>query len=88
MSIGGEPPKGGLTRSLSVAKEGLLRIGPSGAITRLSGTPWTVLYIDAAGDVKELALGAAGTVFVSNGPAAVPSFGDNGWVPVVKLVTM
>lgn len=83
-----EPPKGGLFRGTALAKEGFVRIGPSGAITRLSGTAWTTLYIDAAGDVEELALGADGTVFRSNGPAAVPSFGDNGWVPVVRLVTM
>lgn len=37
-------------------------------------TAWRVFYSDGSGDVKELALGASGTVLKSNGASAAPSF--------------
>jgi hypothetical protein len=46
----------------------------SKAITDLNGGNWKVLYTDADGDVTEVALGAAGTAFVSAGASSVPAF--------------
>ena len=37
-------------------------------------TAWRLFYSDGAGDVKELAIGASGTVLKSNGESAAPSF--------------
>jgi len=43
-------------------------------ITLLDGTAWRVFYTDGSGDMIELALGANGTYFESNGAAAAPTF--------------
>lgn len=65
-------PKGGLTRDLSLAKGGLIRIGAR--VTDLFGTAWRVLYLNGSGSITELALGASGTFLKSNGAAAAPTF--------------
>lgn len=47
---------------------------PGDNATELNGTAHRVLYIDASGDVTELALGADGTFLKSNGATSAPSF--------------
>ncbi len=43
-------------------------------VTDLLGSPDSIFFVDAAGEVKELALGTAGDVLTSNGPGVDPSF--------------
>lgn len=66
------PPKGGLTRDLSLAKGGLVRLGAR--VTDLFGTAWRVLYLNGSGSITELALGAEDTVFRSGGVSAAPTW--------------
>jgi hypothetical protein len=40
----------------------------------LTGTPWTVFYVNGAGTITQLPLGGAGTVLTSNGAAVAPTF--------------
>jgi len=49
-------------------------VQPGDAITDLDGTANRVLYVNATGDVTELALGASGTVLQSNGATSAPTF--------------
>lgn len=66
----------------SVDQDGLNGIFQSAGYTNLleftNQTPWTVFYVDGNGDVKEIALGANGTVLKSNGETVAPSFGAGG----------
>ena len=41
-------------------------------------SPWRLFYSDAAGDIKELTLGPSGQVLTSNGPNAIPTWGEGG----------
>jgi len=45
-----------------------------GLITNFNGTAYRVFYVNAGGDVTEVALGADGTYLRSNGSAAAPTF--------------
>ncbi len=60
----------------------LLTDAAAGGYTNLTQfvdqTPWRLFYSNGAGDVIELALGAAGTVLSSNGAALAPSFTSAG----------
>lgn len=47
---------------------------PGDAVTTLDGTAHRILYVDASGNVTELALGADGTYLESNGATSAPSF--------------
>lgn len=53
------------------------------SLKRSGLTGWRVIYSDVNGNEQEVAFGAAGTAFCSNGPTAAPSF----QTPVVSRIT-
>jgi len=49
---------------------------PGDAVTTLDGTAHRILYVDASGNVTELAYGTDGQVLTSTGASAAPAFED------------
>ena len=57
-----------------IPRSALVEVGEN--VTLLDGTAYRLLYIDSAGDVKELAHGTSGQVLTANGTTSDPSWQD------------
>lgn len=60
---------------------------PPSTVLDLVGTPDSVIYVDNAGEVQEVALGADGEVLQSNGATSAPTFEEpsgGGWTMLAQ----